>query len=319
MVQTSTRDTINEACLKYRNWGKWGPDDELGTLNYITPDKVVRATRLPRSGKAFSLALALDFSGPQTGGLNRINPMHTMLACGTDYVAGRQNAPWQHGLGYSDDVLTLTTHGGTHWDALCHIFWEGRMYNDRDPGLVGAGGALKNGIEKLKDQFVTRGVLLDVARFKGVDCLEDGHPITAQDLDDAAGAAGITIERGDIVLLRTGQMGRCLREQRWGTYAGGDSAGLSFWTAEWLYEKEIAGIASDTWGVEVRPNQLPNSMQPLHPVTVANMGLLLGEIFFLEDLAAACARERVYEFLLIAPPLPITGGTASPLAPLAIL
>jgi kynurenine formamidase len=162
-------------------------------------------------------------------------------------------------------------------------------------------------------------VLLDVARLKGVECLEDGYPITVQDLEDTAGRAKVKIERGDILVLRTGQMGRCLREKRWGTYNGGNAPGISFSTAGWLHEKEIAGIASDTWGVEVRPNELPGSFQPLHPVTVVNMGLMLGEIFYVEELAAACAQDKVFEFLFVGPPLPITGGSGSPLSPMAIL
>ncbi|GBD22949.1 hypothetical protein HRbin29_00596 [bacterium HR29] len=313
-------DILDEYCQRYRNWGKWGPDDELGTVNYITPDKIVRAASLVRQGKVISLALPFDANGPQTGRLARVNPIHQMLATGTDHVAGRQlygGRPFPRGFGYADDTITMPLQCGTQWDGLSHIFHNGKMWNGYDAALVTSQGAAKNGIEKLRDKVVTRGVLLDVARAKGVASLEPGYPITVQDLEEAARFAGVTIEEGDAVLVRTGFMEYCL-ENGWGDYAGGNAPGLSFETAGWLYEAKIAAIASDTWGVEVRPNELPDSFQPLHLVMVVNMGLLVGEIFALGELGRDCAEDGVYEFLFVAPPLPITGAVGSPLNPLAI-
>ncbi|MEK7879282.1 MAG: cyclase family protein, partial [candidate division NC10 bacterium] len=169
-----------------------------------------------------------------------------------------------------------------------------------------------------KDKIVTRGVLLDIARDKGVEYLEPGEAIYIEDLDGCAARQGVRVERGDIVLIRTGEIGRRLKEKNWGPFPAGDAPGISFTTAPWIYEKSIAGIASDTWGVEVRPNELAGSFQPAHLVLLVNMGLLIGEIFSLEDLATDCAADKVYEFMFVAPPLPITGAVGSPINPQAI-
>ncbi len=317
-----TPELLDEYCERFRNWGKWGPNDEIGTLNYITPRKIVEAGRLVRYGNAISLALPFDVNGPQTGRFGRVNPIHQMVATGTDHVAGNQRVlefeTGPYGFGYADDMITMYLQTGTQWDGLSHIFRHGKMWNGYDARLVNSSGAARNGIEKMKDKVVTRGVLLDIARLKGVEYLEVGEAIYAEDLDAAAARAGVTVGEGDIVLIRTGEMARRLREGNWGPYPAGDAPGLSFTTAPWLAEQRIAGIASDTWGVEVRPNELRGAFQPLHLVIVVNMGLLVGEIFYLEDLARDCAQDGVYEFMFVAPPLPITGAVGSPINPLAI-
>ncbi len=310
-------EVLKELCEKYRNWGKWGPDDQAGTLNYITPEKIVQAAGLVRKGKVFSLAIPFDGEGPQTGGLRRFNPLLFMLRDGRDTVAGEIMGSRQ-GFGNADDVFMMPTHSATHWDALAHVFWDGKMWNGYDAGLVTSFGAQKNGIENFRDRIVTRGVLLDLPRQKGVDYLEDGYAITVADLDAAAGFARVEIQRGDIVLLRTGQIARCRARGNWGTYAAGDAPGLSIWTCEWLQSREVAGVATDTWGVEVRPNELKCLFQPWHKVVLPNMGLLMGEIFDLDALAADCAEDGVYEFQFVAPPMPLTGAVASPVNPLAI-
>lgn len=308
-------DVLDEYCERFRNWGKWGPDDEAGTTNYITAAKIVEAARLVRQGKVISLALPYDANGPQTGSFSRVNPIHTMLATGTDHLGGAQ--PFPRGLGYSDDMISMPLQCGTQWDGLSHIFHNGRMWNGYSAAEVTSGGARKNGIEKLRDRVISRGVLLDVARTKGVETLQPGYAVTSVDLDETARHENVRIGEGDIVLLRTGYLGYC-RANGWGAYAGGDAPGLSFDTAPWLHEKRIAAIATDTWGVEVRPNQLPDSFQPMHLVMVVNMGLLVGEIFALDELAADCAADGVYEFLFVAPPLPFTGAVGSPINPLAV-
>ena len=321
MVAEKGTDNLEAYCERFNNWNRWGPDDEIGTLNFITPQKVLQALAIPTRGAILSLALPYDVHGPQTGTFNRVNPIHQMLATGTDHVAGGQTymgRTFPRGFGYADDTVMMPLQCGTQWDGLSHIFRNGKMYNGFDATLVSAAGAAKNGIEKMADKVVTRGVLLDVARFKGVDALEPGYGITVDDLRGAAEREGVTVGEGDAVLVRTGQMGKCLRERDWGSYAGGDAPGLSFETAPWLYETSIAALATDTWGVEVRPNELPDSFQPLHLVTVVNMGLLVGEIFYLDGLAEDCAADGVYEFLFVAPPLPFTGAVGSPLTPLAI-
>lgn len=310
-------EILKELCEKHRNWGKWGPDDQAGTLNYITPEKIVQAARLVRKGRVFSLAIPFDGNGPQTGGLRRFNPMAFMMRDGRDTMSGTVAGAPQY-YGGADDMFMMPTHGSTHWDALAHVFWDGKMWNGYEASLVSSFGAQKNGIENYKDKIVTRGVLLDVARVKGVDWLEAGYAITADDLDRAAAAHKIAIGRGDIVILRTGQMAECRAKGSWGSYAGGDAPGVSLWTVDWIQRHEIAGIASDTWGVEVRPNEIKWVNQPWHKVVIPNIGLLMGEIFDVEALAADCSEDGVYEFLLVAPVLPLTGCVGSPVNPIAI-
>lgn len=311
-------DYIRETGEKVSNWGRWGKDDEVGTLNHISSEDIVGAASLIRKGKVFSLALPFDDNGPQAGLFgNRNNPVHTMLATGTDAIAGNQDE--SVGLRYADDMISLPTQCGTQWDALSHIFLDDKMWNGYDAALVDSNGAAKNGIEKTKDKMVGRGVLLDIARYKDVDCLEEGYIITNEDLSGCAEQQGVEIRRGDFVLFRTGHMDRCLKEGVWGGYAGGDAPGLGFETAEWISEKEIAAICADTWGCEVRPNEsIEGISQPWHWIVIPKIGISMGEIFDMKELAEDCANDRVYEFFFTAPPLPITGGTGSPINPLAI-
>lgn len=307
---------LRAAAERCKNWGRWGPDDEAGTLNFILPEDLVAAGRLIKRGKAFSLGLNFDRNGPQKGLWgNRFNPIHTMLATGTDAVSGVQD---QGGLRYADDMVSLPMQCGTQWDALGHIFYDDKMWNGYDARLVDSNGAQKNGIEKVKDRMVGRGVLLDVARHLGLPYLEDGVAITNDDLDATAQAQGVQVRRGDFVIVRTGQMEQRLDSGDWGGYAGGDAPGLAFETCEWIHGKEIAAICTDTWGCEVRPNETTEASQPWHWVVIPMVGITMGEIFYLRELAADCARDRVYEFFFTAPPLPVTRAVGSPINPIAI-
>ena len=276
----------------------------------------VRAASLIRRGKVFSLALNFDRNGPQRGLWgNRFNPIHTMLATGTDAVSGNQDAG---GLRYADDAVSMPLQCGTQWDALGHIFYEDKMWNGYDARLVDSNGAQRNGIEKVKDRMVGRGVLLDLARHCDQPCLADGMAITCADLDAAAAAQGVEIRSGDFVLVRTGQMEDRLASGEWGGYAGGEAPGLAFETADWIFDKDIAAICTDTWGCEVRPNETTDASQPWHWVVIPKIGISMGEIFFLKELEEDCAQDGVYEFFFCAPPLPITGAVGSPINPLAI-
>jgi kynurenine formamidase len=310
--------TVREWGRRYSNWGRWGPDDERGTLNFITPERVRTACAIPRTGRVISCALPFDQHGPQTGLAGRHNPIHTMLADGGDALAGAQ-AFLPGGFNYADDAVSMPLQCGTQWDALSHVFYDGKMYNDRDVSLVTSAGARANSIDRIRDGVVGRGVLLDLPRFRRLPWLEDGTPILPAELDACAEAQGVAVESGDIVLVRTGMMTRCLEQKSWKGYCGGAAPGLSVHCARWLYEREIAAVASDTWGLEVRPNETPDCFQPLHMISLRNTGLLLGEIFSLDALAAACDELRSYDFLFAAPPLPITGADGSPINPLAIL
>ena len=304
----------------YRNWGRWGEDDAIGTLNFIDEAKRIEAGHLITTGRTVSLAQDFNEDGPQRGWKKRNNPVHTMTGTGLDHERNQDHHP--HGIGGADDMIVMPLQCSTQWDGLGHIFDRGMAYNGRRAGdVVTTQGDQVTGIEHARAQIVSRGVLLDLGRHLRPEEgeLEDGYAITAADLDACIAAQGVTAElrRGDIVLVRTGQLARA-RRNGWGEYAGGPAPGLSLTTAGWLHRTEIAAIATDTWGFEVRPNELDHSFQPLHQIVIPNMGLTVGEMWDLEELGAVCAELGRYEFFLSAPPLPITRAVGSPINPIAV-
>ena len=317
-------DALAEARRKYRNWGRWGPDDALGTLNYVDDAKRASALALARAGRVFSLAIELNRDGPRSGDRGRGNPIHTMLDSGLEAAAG-QGFP--HGFGDADDVVFMPLRAGTHWDGLGHVYdnavaWNGRRCED----VVTSTGDQVTGVERLAARFVSRGVLLDVARAFGANGvgggqLPDGFAITEEHLRATIAAQGpsAAVGRGDIVLIRTGQLARCRQRGSWDGYAAGPAPGLSFASLAWLHGSEIAAVATDTFSVEVLPPEFhPPCRLPLHQIAIPNTGLFLGEMFDLDALAADCAADGNYEFLLVAAGLPITGGVGAPVNPVAI-
>jgi kynurenine formamidase len=290
-----------------------------GTLNFLDDAKRRAAAALIRRGANFSLAQSFDANGPQKGWRRRTNPVHTMLDTGVDAERGNQGFP--HGLGGADDVIFMPLQASTQWDGLGHIFDHGMAWNGRRAGdVVTSEGDLVTGIQTATGRISGRGVLLDVGRAIGEnDELPDGFAITTEHLTATMKAQGASsmVGRGDLLLVRTGRLARARREG-WGDYAGGASPGLSFTTADWLHGSEIAGIATDTWGFEVRPNEFDVAFQPLHQVVIPHIGLYVGELWDLDALAADCAADGVYEFWLSAEPLPVTGAVGAPVAPVAV-
>lgn len=329
MNRSDPEGAIAEAAKSYSNWGRWGEEDVLGTLNFLDAAKRREGAALVRRGVSFSLSQSFDMNGPQKGWRRRTNPVHTMLDTGTDAALGNQGFP--HGIGGADDVIAMPLQCSTQWDGLGHIFDHGKAWNGRDASAtVTSDGDLVTGIEHMAPYVAGRGVLLDVGRVVGTGGgtsrsggaesageLPDGFAVTEEHLAQTAEAHGVTVGRGDIVLVRTGQLSR-VRREGWGDYAGGPAPGLSFTTAGWLHRTEIAAIATDTWGFEVRPNEFEHAFQPLHQVVIPNMGLLIGEMWDPDALAEDCAADGVYEFWLTAAPLPITGAVGSPVNPVAV-
>ncbi|WP_447035639.1 cyclase family protein [Streptomyces sp. DSM 118878] len=308
---------IAAAADAFSNWGRWGEDDVLGTLNFLDEAKRREGAALVRRGVSFSLSQRFDMEGPQKGWRRRTNPVHTMLDTGTDAALGLQGFP--HGLGGADDVIAMPLQCSTQWDGLGHIFDHGKAWNGRDAArTVTSDGDLVTGIEHMAAHVAGRGVLLDVGRVCGEGGeLPDGFAVTEEHLRRTAEAHGVRIGRGDLVLVRTGQLAR-VRREGWGEYAGGPAPGLSFTTAGWLHRTEIAAIATDTWGFEVRPNEFEHAFQPLHQVVIPHLGLLIGEMWDLDALAEDCAADGVHAFWLTAAPLPITGAVGSPVNPVAV-
>lgn len=310
-------DQVRVWANRYSNWGRWGEDDQRGALNLVTPDKVAAAARLARTGKVISLGLPFDSNGPQSGRWGgRWNPIHTMLQSGGDIELGAQDH-LAHAR-YTDDAVSMPLQCATQWDALAHVFFEGRMYNGYPTSDVDGFGAKHNGIENQRADVVSRGVLLDIPRLLDRPWLEDGEAITPEQLDACLARQDLQVGPGDVVLIRTGQLAHVRDRGYWGEYDGGPAPGLGARTIPWFAERQVAAYATDTWGTEVLPNDTDGVFQPLHIVLLVHVGVLIGEIFDLEELGVDCAGDGVYEFLFVAPPLPITGAVGSPINPLAV-
>lgn len=326
MTNTPSIEDVRRIATQCNNWGRWGDDDEIGTLNLLTADNVLAGKACIRRGHVISLALPYDKAGPQGGGgWGRFNPIHLMLRDGGDAITGATVRDYYGGKdGYvrgNDDIIIMPLQCGTQWDALAHMIFEEKMYNGFDANLVSSAGALRNDIAKAREKLVGRGVLLDVARYKGKPWLDGGEVITGDDLEGCASQQGVEIGSGDIVLVRTGQMGQVRDRGGWGDYAAGYSAkapGLGLDSVMWIHGKDLAAVATDTWGAEVLPNETPDVSMPLHILLITQMGLTLGEIFDLEALAEDCAEDGVYEFFFAAPPLPFTRAVGSPINPVAV-
>lgn len=316
---TSIEERLAEAIAKYSNWGRWGADDALGTLNFIDDAKRAEAATLVRRGVSFSLAIPLGVDGPQNGLYGRMNPIHTMTRSGLDAAYGLTTRA--HGMAGADDLIVMTLQSGTQWDGLGHIFSNGKAWNGRDAAAaVTSTGDHVTGMERIPDQIVGRGVLLDVGRLRGQDGeLPAGYAITEKDIRDTIEAQGASsaVGRGDIVLVRTGQLGS-RGPGHWGDYIGGDAPGMSFTTLGWLHDTEIAAIATDTSAFEVMPGDYPDGFSPMHQIVIPYIGMMIGEIWNLEELARDCAADGCYEFLLCAPVLPVVGAVGTPTNPIVL-
>ncbi len=292
------------------NRGRWGADDRRGTLNLLDADAVRRGAAAVRQGRAFSLAIPFDADGPQTGGIpGRDNPSREMIAVNVAYTGDRD------GFCTSDDRVSMGVQAATHWDALAHVGYGGELYNGVPDSVVTEAGAAELGIDAF-GPVAGRGVLLDVARLHGVDHFDDGYPITAEDLDGAAAAAGLTIEPGDLVAVRTGHM-HFLRIGEKDRYRE-VSPGLSTRSIEWFHDHDVAGVATDTLVLECFPGEDPAVLLPVHMIHLRDLGLAQGQLWHLDELAADCAADGQADFLLTATPIPLTGGLGGMVAPTAI-
>lgn len=306
----------------HNNWGRWGAEDERGAANFITPARIVQAARLVESGRIFSLAIPIDRNGPVFP--PRLPPHHTMTITGADYLADPSVAPFGRSpIRFADDYLYMALQGSTQWDALSHGWYGGSLYNGVPESAVRsseAGGATRLGIENVKTGFVGRGVLIDVVRFKGGE-LARGQTITRADLEGALRAQKTAVLPGDIVLVRTGVVPRWYTLDAAGRLAffSEPMAGLGSDTVPWIQERELAGIAADNLALERIPNEIdPALVAPLHGNLLRDLGVYIGEIWWLEELAEDCARDGRYTFFLAAQPLHIPGAVGSPLNPIAI-
>jgi kynurenine formamidase len=300
---------FRELGSKLSNWGRWGEQDERGTVNLITPERLVAASQLVKQGKIFDLGIPFDGAGPQPGG-GRINPVRLMSETGDD-----QEFPGA--FHYADDYVFMPLQSASQWDGLAHVFYDDKLYNGFPSSDVGPHGAKHCSIDKLAKGIVGRGVLLDIAALKGVEWLEGGYAITPDDLDAAAERQGVTVGAGDILLFRTGWRRKFLTEQDAAAFMANEP-GLGLDCCQWLHDRDVAVVASDNWAIEVLPGEIDTELLPVHMVLIRDMGMTLGEILDFEELAADCEQDGVWEFLLTAPPIKFTRAVGSPINPLAV-
>jgi kynurenine formamidase len=304
---TLTAEEFERVFDTLKNWGRWGDDDELGTLNFVGDAEVARAATLARTGERVSLGRPLDtVSGPDNG-----RPaLHYMTRLG-DGPPGEPS--------YYMDFIGVDFHGksASHIDALPHVAYKGLLYNGRRASqVVGSRGATFAPISCLSRGIVARGVLLDAARARGVDWIEPPGALGAEDLEAVASELGVAVERGDAVLLRSGQMRRRAALGAWDPDQS--SVGLAVSAMTFLAERQVALLGGDG-DSDARPSPLEATSGPIHVLAINAMGMPLLDNLDLESLSEACAAAGRYEFLLVVAPLIVPGGTGSPVNPIAVL
>jgi len=296
---------------EHHNWGRWGSDDQRGTANLMTPERVAAAAALVRTGRRFSLGLPIG--GVETP-THRPPVGHYFSNTAGDFVLGDAPA----GLQTSDDYVMMALQASTQIDGFGHFGGDGFLYNGYWAGLVSArSGARRLGIHHLADGFVGRAVLLDVARHLGVDRLEDRFRVGPDLLDVVSEAQGVTVGEGDVLLVRTGWLGWWLGQAE-KSYDHTAEPGLGASTVPWLAERGVALLATDTTAVEVMVPAEGERPLALHVSALRDLGMPLGELFDLDHLGDDCAADGVYECFFVASILPVVGGVGSPVNPIAI-
>jgi kynurenine formamidase len=296
-----------------KNWGRWGPDDQLGTLNLITPDRVRAAAGLVRSGRRASMEIPINtLAGPDNP-----NPAIHFVSQGHDIDIG------SGGLRFGLDFLGMAAHGDchSHVDALNHISYNGLTYNGKPAmDVLTSQGGTSLGIDAVAGSggVVGRGVLLDLPRFRGVKWLEPGEAVTRAELEACEEAQGVRLGEGDIFVYRTGHHRRRVELGPWDNGLTGEGkAGLHIDTVPWMHERGIAAFLPDGDG-EAIPSCVDGMTYPLHPLQIVAMGMLTADSLQLEDVARACEEEGRFEFMVVGLPLRLPGGTGSPWNPIAI-
>ena len=298
-----TRADVERLVKELSNWGRWGTDDERGALNLITPQKRAQAAKLVKRGLSVSRARDVE----KTPAVDNKYPFnHTMLLLG-------KNAVGQ----FSSDRFSVAYHGvtHTHMDSLCHLFYRGRMYNGFSRDEVAQDGAGKLGIQNVKTGIFTRGVLIDIPRLRGLKYLEPGSAIYPAELDAWEKRAGVRVQSGDVVFIRTGRWARRDERGAWDTATDG-MAGLHASCAVWLKKRDVAMLGSDA-ASDVIPSGIDGITHPVHLLTLHAMGVHIFDNCDLEELGRVAEKLGSWEFLITASPLAVPRGTGSPLNPIA--
>jgi kynurenine formamidase len=302
--------TASEFRALYRsvsNWGRWGARAARGALNHLTPERIVAATALVRSGVTVTLSLPLSTEARMDSPEPADHHM-TMLP---------HNDAGPGEMRFAKDYIGLDYHneGHSHIDAFSHVAYEGRLYDGQPDSAVTSDGAAAGSIEVLAHGLVGRGVLLDVPRLRGVPWVEPGHHVFPEDLEAAEREQGVRVGPGDILLVRTGHARRLAELPPWDTRKA--KSGLHPTTASFLAERCIAALGSDG-NNDTAPSTTEGIGFPMHVLALNAMGVHLFDYLQFEDLIRHCELAKRSNFLFMAAPLRVAGGTGSPLNPIAV-
>ena len=301
------------------NWGKWGPDDEVGALNYLGPEQVLAAVRLVSSGRVFTLQRLIGDPKGDPVWPGRTPAERTQILDESDWDEGGTGAAYPGGLHYADDKINAFLQGSTQYDALGHLWYDGKLWNGYDARTT-VGGLEKASVEPIAQRGVVgRAVLLDMARFRGKATLDKGETFTHEDLLACAQAQGVEIQKRDILVIRTNFL-QLFFEQGDAFYEGFNEPGLVYSPelVQWFQDMEIPNLVTDTIANEVTFDPNNGVALVLHNALMRNLGVTLTEIADLEELAADCAEDGRYAFLYVAAPLKVAKGSGSPVNPVVV-
>ena len=302
----ATREDFDQLMTQLSNWGRWGKDDQKGAVNLITPAKRKQALSSVKEG----FSVSMERNAEMEPALDNRQPIvHKMAGGGR----GRSGAPSD--IGGASDSFFIAYHGfvHTHMDTFCHRMYKGKMYNGMPASAVTENGCEMGSIINFKDGIITRGVLMDIPRLKGVDYLEPGTRIYPEDLDAWVKQAHLKIEPGDVVMIRTGRWARRDAKGPWDTK---ELAGLYITCAKWLHQHDVAILGSDA-AEDVHPSGIEGIDEPIHALVLVAMGMPIFDNLDLEAVSKEAAKRNRWDFLVTASPVAVPGATGSVLNPIA--
>lgn len=302
-----------------KNWGRWGAEDEVGSLNFLTPAEVLRGVASVKQGKTFTLQVQMgnpkgDPVWPGRDPSKRMNVLDE-----GHFLCGKGPA-FPGGLHYADDVMFMYLQGSTQYDALGHVWCDEKLYNGFDANTT-IGGMAKASVLPIGERGVVgRGVLIDMARHRGKRSLDPGETFTHVDLLAAAKAQGVTIEKHDVLVIRTGWISAFYEKDRAEFYKNFVEPGLTYTPelVEWFHQMEIPNLVTDTIANEVTIDPVSGAALPLHIALMSNLGITFTEIAQLDPLAEDCAKDGQWSFLYVAAPLKVVNGSGAPVNPVVV-
>ncbi|MEV1291453.1 cyclase family protein [Pseudonocardia sp. NPDC049635] len=313
------RELLGDDALS--NWGRWGPDDEVGALNFLDAAQVLRGVQHVRSGEVFPLQAPMGHPHGDPVFPGREGTKRTNVLDESSWDEGKEGAPaFPGGLHYADDKAEIFLQGSTQYDALGHVWYDGKIWNGYDARDT-VDGMKKASVQAIAERGVAgRGVLIDMARHRGKPWLDKGETFNHTDLEEAAKAQGVELGQRDILLIRTGFLSYFYSVPAEEFYADFVEPGLTYSRelVQWFADREIPNLVTDTIANEVTKDPVSGVMLPLHCALMRNLGVVLTEIVALDKLAEACAADGRWDFLYTAAPLNVVEGTGAPVNPVVI-